>query len=521
VAVALALILALFMGAIPLGLAGLRPSRRAGLGALVIWLTLAMGAGLGITSWTYWAWVAVAPDKAWLLWTVEAALGLVGAATCARSMSVRSQAVAPEVPGLRQAPESRLGNALLGLGVLAALLLVGLAVVGWQLRYPYGNIDAYSQWGLKARFLYPPSEHWKDLFFDELQTHPDYPLLVPLSVARLWHAQGAAAPVLGGVVSALFLLLTGGLLYGILSVCAGFGQACRGLLALAACSLVVNGGWYQYADLPLAFYLLAGSVLIIMREGEDAGTHPGAGAAGAQRRLRLLALAGFMFGLGAWTKNEGAALLACALVALFGVELWRSGLRQALASAAVVALGAVPGVCALMIEHRVGQTRNDIMGSATWGVLLGRLTEWSRYAVIFREGVRVIIEDWRICLVIPAVALYALAAPKRWDMLRGAAAPMVAGMCLLGAVAYVLVYAISPHDLVWHVGTSASRLFLHFWPTVVLVVLVVTGDWRSDEVGERQSHAATKGGMICGRARCAGSSMDPAFGGPQPGPGIV
>ena len=42
---------------------------------------------------------------------------------------------------------------------------------------------------------------------------------------------------------------------------------------------------------------------------------------------------------------------------------------------------------------------------------------------------------------------------------------------VLIAVAYAGIYAISPHELDWHVETSLERILLHIWPSSVLLVL--------------------------------------------------
>ncbi len=44
---------------------------------------------------------------------------------------------------------------------------------------------------------------------------------------------------------------------------------------------------------------------------------------------------------------------------------------------------------------------------------------------------------------------------------------------LITALSYYVVYLITPHDLGWHLKTSADRLFMHLWPSWVLLVFLV------------------------------------------------
>ena len=78
------------------------------------------------------------------------------------------------------------------------LLLVSFAVpVIEYLRSPHGQWDAWAIWNQKARFLFRAGEGWTASLAIPWSA-PGHPLLVSLSVARLWAYAGAertAAPV--------------------------------------------------------------------------------------------------------------------------------------------------------------------------------------------------------------------------------------------------------------------------------------------------------------------------------------
>ena len=77
----------------------------------------------------------------------------------------------------------------------AATLLIATAAtaaasfVSASAVYPHGEWDAWAQWNLRARFFARglADGAWRDAFAPVLAwSHPDYPPLVPSSIARLW-----------------------------------------------------------------------------------------------------------------------------------------------------------------------------------------------------------------------------------------------------------------------------------------------------------------------------------------------
>ena len=65
-------------------------------------------------------------------------------------------------------------------------------------RRSHGEWDAWSIWNLKARFIFRGGAHWRDAFSSVLGfSHPDYPLLIPLSVAGSWILTGKETTEIG------------------------------------------------------------------------------------------------------------------------------------------------------------------------------------------------------------------------------------------------------------------------------------------------------------------------------------
>jgi len=41
------------------------------------------------------------------------------------------------------------------------------------------------------------------------------------------------------------------------------------------------------------------------------------------------------------------------------------------------------------------------------------------------------------------------------------------------ALGYFFAYVLTPLDLTWHLGTALGRLYLHLWPSLIFLLLIV------------------------------------------------
>jgi hypothetical protein len=367
----------------------------------------------------------------------DLALAALGAGLLAfsRGRGLRLQP-APEQPGATRAlPELRLFAAL------AALLALAL-FVEHSVRYPDGGWDATAIWNVRARALARLPERF-DLALAPEVPHADYPLLVPALIAHAFRTLGnetpAAAVALHGLFAALAVALPA----------FAAGQARGGAAGLMAALLVLStpgllqNAWSQCADVPLAA-LLAGAL--------------------AFAQGRALLLAGLCAGLCAWTKNEGALALVALLLAALATE----GRRAALS----LLLGAAAPLLLLAFFKLRFAPPNDLAEATSAVALAARLTDPRRALDIARAyaGQLWQFESWGLSL--PAVAL-AWAA----QLARRARPPVEArlpALCAaLLALAYAGVYLASfPSDLPYHLAHSLDRLLLHLWPALVLATVL-------------------------------------------------
>ena len=184
--------------------------------------------------------------------------------------------------------------------VIALVVAVRIAV-----DHPHGGWDAWAIWNLKARWLAAEGGWWPAILTNQAfaDAHPHYPLLLPVSIARVWSFLGSthvAVPQAVAIGSALTVL----------ALLTASTWALRGPLtaAVAAAGLLtvpsfVVAATSQTADVSLAaYYLLTFTALAI---GLAHGRSPA-----------WMVVAGLAAGAAAWTKNEGLLFALCAAISL-------------------------------------------------------------------------------------------------------------------------------------------------------------------------------------------------------------
>lgn len=344
-----------------------------------------------------------------------------------------------------------------GEALSAALLLLGLAAAAAALWWifeaaPHGGWDAWAIWNQRARFLSRAGPEWRAAFAPGAAPgQPGYPPALPLLVARLFAFAGeaVAAPQ---ALAALFTLATPAALAGAVAARAGAAAGgAAGLLLLGAVRWVDLGG-LQYADVPVAAFLLLGAAC-----AGPAGRGPAPRGAGLA--------AGLALGLAGLVKNEGLAGAAWLVVAWGALAVRRRGPAAAARELGALALGAAAPAAAwlafrLLLVPEVapawvsgpGEALARLGDPARWGALLGALPA-------SLPGT---------ALLLPATLLAALllgVSPRRladWPALPGALA-MTAGA--------LAVVVLTPFDAGWMATKALWRLLLHAWPLLLLGLL--------------------------------------------------
>src|SRR5579871_390942 len=347
---------------------------------------------------------------------------------------------------------------LLTVAFLMALCVALYAAIMHALAYPEGDgWDSFAIWNLRARFLFcGGNEHWRDGFTQLLPwSHPDYPLLLPASIAHFWIFLGRDAAAVPAVIGFAFTFSTVGMLYAALAILRGRTRAKLAALMLLATPAFITLGTSQYVDVPLGFFLLGAVVLLALQRERGSG-------------LRGLAiLAGISAGFAAWTKNEGL-LFAEALILVSVLDVVRRKYTTASRrELAWLLAGSLP-LLLLVLSYKHWITGpGDLFSSPA--VMLERLEQLTRYGIVAKWFAKDLLRFGGWFLVPGSVLLVALYFLKRRNTVgvqKFAHSRSIVAL-LITLAGYFAIYLITPRDLYWHLRFSLDRLFLQLWPSAI------------------------------------------------------
>jgi hypothetical protein len=408
------------------------------------------------------AWVAFVGSLAGVTWTTVAfrALGCVTLVVwLASAWRTRrsSDAAAPALPTPWFERVARVA-------VPVACLALGITFVAWL---PPAN-DAFSNWGLKALALARDgSVRTPDLVEDgRFLFHPNYPLVVPLAQAFVHGCVGEPAE---GPARGVFLLaqLGAGLaLFGALRT-----RVSPRLAALAGAMLIATPQFWRsgidfrfpgsipagYAD-PMFTALVAATLATALTW--------------AQRRdARSAAMLGACVGFALFTKNEGqpltialagAGVLALAVTrfrASRGGDLRTLGVTLVVATALAAPWFAYRAQLPARDENYQEQITTERLEANAWrGGVIVRVAVGEALAVD-RHGVAWIALAGALVLCVRRIA-------------RPAVVFTLAVLCAM-AVAYALVFVVTPLPIVDSLATSIPRTFFHMAPLAIAAIALL------------------------------------------------
>ena len=339
----------------------------------------------------------------------------------------------------------------LTISLMAFILLAG--------TNPHGEWDAIAIWNLKARFIFRSGFNW-DMVFSTHIAHPDYPLLVPLSIVRLWTYIGKETAAVPPLISGLFVFGTVGLLVTGITIAKGRRQGYLGGMVLLAIPFFFKLGTFLYADVPYAFFLLA-TIILLHIYGRSARKEPS-----------FLIMAGITASLAAWTKNEGLLFMAAIIVVFLITRiLWRKPVAKEMI---LFVLGSLP-IMSVIIYFKVMFTHeNDLLVAVSSGLILERLTDLSRYMTILAFFVKSIIDfgDWNILPLVLFVYLILMVFFMPRDNYTEFIFPALTVIVMTAGYFFVYV-AFSPYDLLWHLHTSLDRLIIQLTPIILFTYFLI------------------------------------------------
>ncbi|WP_367345039.1 hypothetical protein [Stenotrophomonas bentonitica] len=347
------------------------------------------------------------------------------------------------------------GRAAWMVGIVAVLLVLALGS-------PTDEWDPRSIWMLHAKRIYLENSLYAQLDNYAIFSHNDYPSLMPL-----WSA--TAAKVVGHwneifPKAAATLLLLPPLLLIARSLRTWWAA---GLFAVAVLEV---GGRYLvdgYMDAFLAVYAVA-ALAVAIQSRRDASEGKWFNLAAYAALSAVLTL----------IKNEGAVLAILVGLAAVATVLLRDR-RIPWALLAAFAVSMVPLV-AWKLAVAGADLGNDLAQSDLKGQLLARLPDLTQSVLILKALLRS--AAW-----VPLVLLLVLWA-RMWRV-PAARAALVVAVAYFGVL--FAVYLSTPHDLVWHLATSAKRVALPVQLLLMYGVLVLLDQWKlaaaPQRAGERNA----------------------------------
>ena len=300
------------------------------------------------------------------------------------------------------------------------------------------------------------------------QEHLDYPPLYTANLTWLFEWAGGYDGFLPKPLGVLFFL---GFVLELWNLATSLGSSRAALLwvpVFAFLPIVLKEATSGFADLALVAYLTAGlGSLVLLLQRERATARDG---------LR----AGLFLGAAALTKNEGAAVAVLALLlAVLCAPRPRPAKALALAAGLLVLLA---GPWALRVRQ-VGLENDLVQGLRAFsfgelgerlGMVLEALGQEMFHTLAgeeFAGAVALARLQYGLLFVLFAVALVlALRQPS-----GGARRALSVWLAPSQFALYILVFAYTHQDLVWHLDTASSRVLLQTVPAQFLLVLHVSG----------------------------------------------
>ncbi|CAB1056217.1 hypothetical protein D1BOALGB6SA_953 [Olavius sp. associated proteobacterium Delta 1] len=425
---------------------------------LLISICLGIGLGLGITSSLAFLWLATDGQLTSQYYIGEFSLAVILAFSAGYRIATLKKTQSD--PVLCSNPEYS------SLGWLKNIFLILLlfSVASFLLKTfgdsPHGKWDAWAIWNFRARWLFRGGDQWAYGFSNYvIDSHPDYPQLLPVSVFRGWNLVGKDTITIPILIAGFF---TFGSILLILSSIARFRGPNQGYLAAVTMLLTtkfLKVGAHQYSDNPLAFYILSTIILFSIKKRYPAAA------------LRIMFLAGMTTSCAFWTKNEG--LVFCVLIILvhFIGDMILNDWRRSLKEFSSFISGLTPVLGTWILFKLKFAPPNDIVNLNRLSDFGNNLLDFDRYHMVlvafvkeiffFNDGVFFLLVVYLSISGINKVLL------KDRQFLAQAALPVL----LLGC--YFFTYVIFSHNnlnnLEWHLGSSLDRLVIHIWPAWVFL----------------------------------------------------
>jgi hypothetical protein len=334
---------------------------------------------------------------------------------------------------------------------LQMCIVCGISIVRYYNINPWGDWDGWAIWNLHAKFILTGGRSWASLLHQPALewSHPDYPLLIPLSVARICTLTGELSSLGAQLVAASFTLGTLGLIISTISIYK------NKLIALVAGLILVSTPSFirltasQCADIPLGYFILATIILLFISNNE-------------KFNFNLQLLLSLFTGFAAWTKNEGLLFTAIICLCWLALKL----LDKEKIKTKPFILGLILSLAPLIVFKVFFSAQNDLTSSH----FLNRIsslwnTERNKIIINYFGIISLKFGEWS---TVPFLLMALGLIGTKWEIIKKHCI-LPLSITLLMLCGYYIVYLLTPLDLVYHLSTSLNRLLLQLWPSIILI----------------------------------------------------
>ena len=433
---------------------------------LILTVFLGAGIGLGITSSTTFVWLGMigSPNMGYLTAELSLALilSLLAFYRCQQSRYGKSKD--PSLNGR----ENCAGIQWLKC-IFVILLVVSAAsfVIKALFNNPHGTFDSWTIWNYRARWMFKGGDQWLYVFARvSMGDKPDYPLLLTGSIFRMWkilEKDYVAVPI---ILATMFTFGSILMLFFSIAELRGKNQGYLAVMFMFISTQFFNVGSYQYADVPLAFFIL--STLILMSLQDNC----------PKLSVRIAFLTGLTASCAAWTKNEGLLFLVLVGLIRFIGQLGKTD-GSKLMKEFFSFLSGLALVVGTLIHFKLNfAPANDLVNQDNLEKLGTYLFDTDRYLLVLTAILKKIFtfNEGIIWLMIVYLLI------SGFDRSRFPDKRILSYLILMFLMlcGYFFSYLISPHDVEWHIGSSIRRLVIQLWPSwVFLFFYCVKGPEKS------------------------------------------
>ena len=347
-----------------------------------------------------------------------------------------------------------------------------IMIAAWQVLFvfifglsaPISGWDAWGIWFLKGKIFFETHGISSSFLKSGIPMHPDYPLLIPLSVTWIYTFLGQPDDQLARILCSLqYVSLIIIFYYFVKELSSRWNAAFFGILILLVPIFILHGGGllptlqfaglYQsdfvgYADLTIAIYfLIAGGFLALGVVRKSGG---------------FLLVSCFFAALSAWTKNEGLSFLFFIILTVLFCG-WRHRLltvRRCVWMGVFLGLFVIPWILykkSLQIgneyvEHLSAETAKNL---------------FKNFHIILSWLIKYMFRDFGLYNFVWFLYFFLLIR----NVVRFFSSPVLVLNLLFWAQfgSCIFIYLITPREIQWQLGTSLDRIFLQLIPLVLLI----------------------------------------------------